>query len=177
MATEYENLREWTRPQYYMGAEWHGFYSAGVGQSRDSDPLERANFRAMVDILTAAGKGWQAGDDPQWEEAGAFVVVRESHWAVGWVEWIAIRGDCQPCLAAANEACARLEDYPVLDDDIYSEEEGIDCQATWDAMDWRERAKWMVGNYWKGDGLTLLKVIRDPSGWSHHNCSNDLAHR
>jgi hypothetical protein len=28
----YTHLHKWTRPQCYIGAEWHEHYSAGVGQ-------------------------------------------------------------------------------------------------------------------------------------------------
>lgn len=38
-------VKEWTRPDSYFGAEWHGWFSAGFGQSRDSDALEESNFQ------------------------------------------------------------------------------------------------------------------------------------
>ena len=65
----YAHLHKWTRAQYYIGSEWSEYYSAGVGQSRDSDCLEQSNFAVM---LTALGG-----------ESDTVIVVRESHWAVG----------------------------------------------------------------------------------------------
>ena len=54
MTYEPKNLERWKRPFCYMGEEWYDYYSAGVGQSRDSDVLERANFKSMIDALDEA---------------------------------------------------------------------------------------------------------------------------
>ena len=75
-------------------AEWHSYYSAGVGQSRDSDCLEQSNFAAMLASLGG--------------ESETVLVVRESHWAVGWVEWIAIHEADEKALAIADAQCERL---------------------------------------------------------------------
>jgi hypothetical protein len=42
------NLKRWTMPRDYFGATWPNHYSAGVGQSRDSDCLEQSNFTVML---------------------------------------------------------------------------------------------------------------------------------
>ena len=88
VATE-NTLRRWTLPANYMGAKWPDYYSAGVGQSRDSSAFERANFDAMLALLGGEKSG---GEDPKDEGSALSLVrvVRASHWAVGWVEWIAI---------------------------------------------------------------------------------------
>ena len=67
-----KHLKRWTRPRDYFGAEWSRYYSAGLGQSRDSDCLEQSNFAVMLHELGG--------------ESDTVIVVRESHWAVGWVE-------------------------------------------------------------------------------------------
>lgn len=66
---EPENLPRWAMPECYFGETWPACYSAGVGQSRDSDALERSNFVCM---LRAIGG-----------ESATIQVVREGHWAVG----------------------------------------------------------------------------------------------
>jgi hypothetical protein len=43
-----EHLQRWTLPPNYFGAEWPDYFSSGVGQSRDSDALERSNFAGML---------------------------------------------------------------------------------------------------------------------------------
>ena len=71
---EPKHLERWSMPPSYFGASWADYYSAGVGQSRDSDCLEQSNFALMLEALRG--------------ESETVIVVRESHWAVGWVEWI-----------------------------------------------------------------------------------------
>lgn len=111
------NLKLWTMPDSYIGPVWPATYSAGVGQSRDSDALERSNFRTMLKAIGG--------------ESETVDVVRESHWAVGWVEWIAIHQDDERALRIADAQMERLADYPILDEDDFCELEGEDANETW----------------------------------------------
>jgi hypothetical protein len=88
-----KNLKRWKRPENYFGAEWPEYFSSGVGQSRDSDALERSNFTCMLEALGG--------------ESDTVIVVRESHWAVGWVEWIAIHQDDDKALEIADKIARR----------------------------------------------------------------------
>ena len=117
--TDYEptNLKLWTMPENYFGEVWPATYSAGVGQSRDSSALERSNFAAMLKAIGG--------------ESETVTVVRESHWAVGWVEWIAIHQDDSAALKTADDIQKRLEDYPVIDESDWSEREDEDAQEIW----------------------------------------------
>lgn len=124
------NLKRWTMPKNYFGESWPDYYSAGVGQSRDSDALERSNFRVMLAKLGG--------------ESETVIVVRENHWAVGWVEWIAVHADDDKALSVADEQCDRLKDYPVLCEDDWSEFESEDANETWkNCYDWRERVEYI----------------------------------
>lgn len=118
---EPKHLKRWSHPPHYFGAVWPNHYSSGVGQSRDSDALERSNFECM---LTAIGG-----------ESDVVTVVRESHWAVGWIEWIAIEADGSPesdaALQTADEIAERLENYPVINDEHLSEEEQNEANDIW----------------------------------------------
>ena len=128
--TEPRHLKLWTHPDNYIGHVWPATYSAGVGQSRDSDALERSNFRTM---LAAIGG-----------ESETVTVVRESHWAVGWIEWIAIHQDDEVALRAADEQQARLAVYPALDESDWSEEETIEANDVWrDCYDASSRADYI----------------------------------
>jgi len=129
---EYEptNLKLWTMPRDYAGAVWPGYYSSSVGQSRDSDCLERSNFRCMLKALGG--------------ETDTVIVVRESHWAVGWVEWIAIHQDDGAALKIADEIAAALADYPVIDESDWSEEEHNEAQEIWtNCYDTKERIQYI----------------------------------
>lgn len=112
-----KNLERWQMPKYYFGAEWPEYYSAGVGQHRDSDCAEQSNFSAMLEMLGG--------------ESDTVQVVRESHFLVGWVEWIAIHQDDEKSLRIADDALGRLEDYPILDEEDYSNREYEECERVW----------------------------------------------
>lgn len=43
-----KNLERWTLPPNYFGEIWPAYFSAGVGQSRDSDALEQSNFDCLL---------------------------------------------------------------------------------------------------------------------------------
>lgn len=127
---EPKHLKLWTMPANYAGQAWPDYYSAGVGQSRDSDCLEASNFAAMLALLGG--------------ESETVIVVRESHWAVGWVEWIAIHATDARALEIADKAHERLESYPVLDEEDWSQRETDAANTIWrDCLDKGERVKYI----------------------------------
>jgi hypothetical protein len=130
MAYDPKHLKRWTMPDSYFGETWLYYYSAGVGQSRNSDCLEESNFVTMVRDLGG--------------ESETVIVVRESHWAVGWVEWIAIHATDDKALQIADENVGRLKDYPVLDEDDWSEREQEAATTVWrDCYSWQERVMYI----------------------------------
>ena len=106
METAYKWIKPWKRMNNYMGAEWEGYYAAPVGQSRDSDTVERSNWAAQIQAIP---------------ESDTVIIVRESHWAVGWVEWLAIHESDTTALQEAESIGNRLDTYPILDEDAWSE--------------------------------------------------------
>lgn len=127
-----EHLRRWMKPTCYAGAQWPDYYSAGVGKSRESDALERANFDAMLTALGGEQTDKEREDQNDEGTALSLVrVVRENHWAVGWVEWIAIHESAEAQLAIADQIQGRLENYPVIDEQLWSEYEQMDADETW----------------------------------------------
>lgn len=119
-------LKRWTRPTCYVGETWEDYFQSGVGHSRDSNALERANFDAMVAALKAVG---EPADWPH--DFAAFQIVRESHWAVGWVEWIAIHESAEALLERASAIMKEFENYPVIDDELFSQYENDEANETW----------------------------------------------
>lgn len=89
-----------------------------LSQHRDSDALDRSNWRTIVPAMLA-----EHPDDAATETM--------SNWAVGWVEYLLVR----PGTAAESAALAwreRLDDYPAADDDDfgaleYAEEWCVRC--------------------------------------------------
>jgi hypothetical protein len=167
MTYEPENLKRWTMPDHYFGEVWPNYYSAGVGQSRDSDALERSNFACMLRELGG--------------ESDTVKVVRESHSAVGWVEWIAIQQEDAKALETADQIIAALSDYPVIDESHWSELESDELYETWSGMDTRERANYIMDEVKRCHWLTpsLMRFRRllraDYSPGSEDGLSSDEA--
>src|SRR6266545_4224594 len=77
----------------------------GLSQHRDSDAIDRSNWRTIVPPILEAYP-----DDA--------AVESMTHWAVGWVEYLLVR----PSSPAADEArrwADKLADYPLADEDDY----------------------------------------------------------
>jgi hypothetical protein len=109
-------LRRWERPDNYIGPNFPEYF-VGLGRSRDSDTLENCNFDVLLERL--------GGEDDD-----AVLVVRDSHWAVGWVEQILVHQDFPEKLGILAKALADLENYPVLDDDAFSQAEMDEADET-----------------------------------------------
>jgi len=81
--------------------EW---FVAPVSRTRDTGVLKESNFIVALDMLGG--------------ESAKVEVHRFGHWGPGWFEIILIHPDLQ---AKGEEIEAKLEDYPILDEDDYSE--------------------------------------------------------
>lgn len=66
-------------------------------------------------------------------------MIREGHWAVGWVEWIGIHQDAQGALQKAEKILAGLEDYPVVDEVDWSALEDAEATEYWLSCSTRHR--------------------------------------
>ena len=121
-------LKKWTRPSYYIGANWPDYY-VFLGRNRDSDCLENSNFECGLKAIQAvASKEPIPGDE---DESATVQTVCENHWAVGWVEWIAIHESDKAALAEAERLLERLENYPVLNEEDFCERETNEANEVW----------------------------------------------
>lgn len=98
----------WTRPEYYLGPDYPNTISV-VGRSRDSDIYEKSNFEVALEMLGGESKTVQ--------------VIRDSHWACGWVETIRVDLKDEKSLKIAIKIIQELDGYPVLDEDHFCEME------------------------------------------------------
>jgi hypothetical protein len=117
MSYEPKRLERWTMPEHYFGAAWLEYYRAGFGRHRDSDCLAESNFRVALKALGG--------------ESETVLVIRESHWAVGWIEWIAIHESDSKSLQIADRLIEDLESYPVLNEEDWSELEQEAADEIW----------------------------------------------
>lgn len=111
-----KHLNRWKLPPNYMGAEWPEYY-VFLGRNRDSDVLTVSNFYSGLQAIGG--------------ETDTVVAVTENHWAVGWVEWIAIHESDTVALQKADAIMGRLEDYPVVDEEDFSEQEIEEANEIW----------------------------------------------
>lgn len=114
-------LTPWKHPEFYMGENWNGWFCSPVGVHRDSGPLDRSNWNVQRTALLALAQWHPAHEDEHEDEWQDVIEVTESHWAVGWVSWIAIHPTNLVAIELAEDIQERLKDYPVLDEDAYSE--------------------------------------------------------
>ena len=155
-------LEPWNRPQCYIGAQWNGYYRAPVGRARDSHCLTESNW----------GQQWQALEplkadclDSDGDEISSPCVVSENHWAVGWIEWVAIHESNEAALREADRLAERLENYPVLDEEDFSEREREEADKVWkDCYRPKERIAYIrkasLGEFEFHGFADLLAVVR-----------------
>lgn len=128
-----EHIKRWTMPDSYAGAEWPDYY-VFLGRHRDSDALTRANFDAGLKAIGGEqGELAIAGEGSLFAKRGnpLVAIVSENHWAVGWVEWIAIHESATQALQIADKIKGELEDYPVVDEELWSQYEHEETNETW----------------------------------------------
>lgn len=137
---EPEFLNRWKHPGPYFGAEWTRHF-VFLGKHRDSDSLSRANFDAGMAALEKL-PAYESKDSE--DEKSSRFAVHESHWAVGWVEWIAIHEGDADALRVADRIAKELENYPVVDDELFSEYEEQEANETWkNCYDWEGRVRYV----------------------------------
>lgn len=88
-----------------------------VAHNRDSESLGESNFAVALEMLGG--------------ESETVEVCRFGHWANGWFEIILIDPTHSSTLQVAKEIESKLKDYPVLDEDDFSEREQEAAQEVW----------------------------------------------
>lgn len=129
-------LNLWAYPKNYHGADWPDYYVI-LGQHRDSDILARANWQAATETLEALAEQLDAFDS----EGDSYVqIAHDSHWAVGWCDTLLLHKNAPAQLIAEAESIVKqLRDYPILDENLFSEMEETEANETWNFISLRER--------------------------------------
>ena len=138
--TKPDDFGYWGEVELFNTCGW-----AGIDYNRDSGVLDKANYQAFHrDIV------------PLYEDD--FTSERMNHWAVGWVERTLVKvlhndvdgiisTNISEAFCETLSALDNLKDYPVLDDELYSE------------MEWQENLA-MIENF------APKMIDRDIEGWS-----------
>jgi len=143
-----EHLKDcrWTTPDHYMGFDPVGDFLV-VSITRDSDTVERSNFRCALASLAAktdealARLGCNAQDEGALPSRDTWVYTfRASHFLCGWVEYLMVRADApDEVLQEAGEIICSLSEYPVLDDDDHTLLEDEEIFQHWKDMSLSDR--------------------------------------
>jgi len=128
---DYTYLKRWRRAANYIGHEWPEWFVV-LGRCRDSDILTNSNFEGVLKALGG--------------ESDKVRVIRETHWAAGWVEWLGIHELNEEALDLAESILDDLDGYPVFDEQDYSQRELDAANDFWESLSIRERVKW-YGDY------------------------------
>ena len=120
------NPSGWDSLSNYSGETEFGAFDALLTQNRDSGKLTRSNFEVALKALGG--------------ESDNVEVHRFGHWACGWWEVIAVKRGT-PEYRIAEDIEASLSDYPVLDDEHYSQLEWNEAGEFWQTICLRERVE------------------------------------
>jgi hypothetical protein len=110
---QFRRVRDQKDHMWWGDDEKRDWYLA-IGQSRDSDLIEKSNYRVVLSQLNEKFPADPETEQIDWEDA------HESHWAVGWVETIIINPANQALVDFFLEIKAQLENYPILDESDWS---------------------------------------------------------
>lgn len=102
-------------------SEQQDWFVLPVTRNRDSEALERSNWESSVSWLDTLD---DTLDEPAYETHSF------NHWGCGWFEIILINPNRDDACKVACEIVSSLEDYPVLDDELFS------------TMEWEEFEDW-----------------------------------
>lgn len=103
-----------------------------LGRNRDSDLLTESNWDCALERLGG--------------ESETVKIVRFGHWACGWIEYLCVRAESK-AYKIAQDIDMELENYPVLDEDEFSEREDNEAQRVWkEFYDVSERVAYVRDN-------------------------------
>ncbi len=101
-----------------------------IGRNRESDHADESNFACALKRLGG--------------ESDTVEVVRFGHWACGWVEHIFVHPSREADAQAIVDA---IDDYPILDEDDFSEREMNAAFQSWTEYGCREFAEAMQSEF------------------------------
>jgi hypothetical protein len=135
-AIEHLETTAWKHPRDYGGFSPDGDYCI-LSKHRESDALTRSNWDCISAELNA--EPYDGGAD-DFSNRPITYHWRAGHWAVGWVEYLMLRADAPDAIKqTAGEIICALSDYPVYDEDHYSELEYTETAEYWEHMRVRDR--------------------------------------
>ena len=143
------NCFAWSRGYDLEDADrWCVWYTS----SRDAGLLEQSNEQAINERL----RPFSEGDAPD------VVFERHSHWAVGYLDGLSIRvyrpdGSITPAFGEFCRIKEALANYPILNEQDYSEREYLETLANYRGEMWREKN---LPEGWEAEVYSLVRRQR-----------------
>ncbi len=107
----------------YMGERFDEYFIV-LGRNRDSRSLTESNFHVACEMLSDKIPVFKEGaivDIPPEERLlPGVIIARFNHWACGWVEYLLVHESCNSALEIASDIQHSLEEYPILNEDDFS---------------------------------------------------------
>lgn len=104
----------------YAGTDFSSFLTVPVSRTRDSGPLDESNFEEALRLLGG--------------ESDTVQIHRFGHWACGWYELLLVDPSDAAAVRIGEDIERRLENYPILNEEDYSQRETDEAQDRWDSM-------------------------------------------
>lgn len=167
-----ETLELWELPSHYFGAMWDNWY-VFLFRNRDSSIMETMNFDIAFEQLKTV-----FNSELSIVGLESVQIVRENHWAVGWIEWIAIHSSDIEALKVADKINKKLESYPCLDDDKLSELEMNEANKVWkDCYNVEERLEYIRENRSQFEFRDYSELISNVRGEYFSGYASELIYR
>jgi len=96
-------------------------------RNRDSDLLSQSNWDTVLKHLGG--------------ESDSVQIIRHGHWACGWVEYMMIDSKDKDMLTKAQSVEDKLSDYPVFDENDFSNREYEAAASYWESESVAERVR------------------------------------
>tara|TARA_B100000745_G_scaffold177357_1_gene116153 strand:+ start:2063 stop:2956 length:894 start_codon:yes stop_codon:yes gene_type:complete len=174
MSYEPKNLELWKMPPDYFGEHFEDHYVV-YSRTRDSDLLNISNFEFIQNELEELQES--LANKRIWQ---CYTIQHASHWAVGWVEIIYVHKNSTEILIKADEIIGNLDDYPVLDEEDYSNrqieefESNLESEVKDFIYDHHEEIDFRNSNYFIDEAMDdhTQELLSDISSY----ISEDLGH-
>jgi hypothetical protein len=152
-AAEHLAERAWKHPDSYGGFSPDGDYVV-LTRNRDSLLVDNVNWDVACETLNA--EAYDGGSEHATERPAVYH-WRAGHWAVGWVEYLCVRADADEATREnAGEILCSLADYPILDENRYSNAEYEAVCEFWERCSLRDRV-----DYLRETGHSIFAARRD----------------
>lgn len=148
------NPSGWDSAQNFLGILPDNEWLFVVAENRDSDTLTRSNFISALSLL--------GGESENVE------VFEYGHWACGWIKYLGVR-EGSPQEKIASDLLKKLEAYPVVNEDHWSELENDEAQEVWkNCYTNKERLKYIRLHKYQFNFLDFRDLINCVRG--HYFC-------